>query len=455
MSSKPHILIFPYPAQGHLLPLLDLTHHLALKSITITIIITPKNLPTLNNLLSTHPTAINTLTLPFPSHPNIPPGAENIRDIGNTGNYPFINALSKLQNPIIHWFNSHNNPPVALISDFFLGWTQQLATQLGIPRIGFYSSNAFLTAIMIRCWRDLLPPPPPHAVVQFPGLPGTPSFKREHLPSMFLRYRELDSESEFVKKSYEANAESWGCIYNTFRELDGMYLDHLQVQFGHQRFFAVGPLCSNRVESDPDGRSEVLKWLDQWEEDGSVLYVCFGSQKVLRKEQIESLAFGLEHSGTRFIWVLKDGNGSLPNGFEDRVSGRGLIVKGWVPQVAILGHRVVGGFLSHCGWNSVLEAMVAGVAILGWPMEADQFVNAKLLVEDIGVAVRICEGADSVPDPDELGRVIAGLMGGDSLQKRRGKVMREEAFKVVGKDGNSSKELDELVKALMQLGVRE
>ncbi|KAI9126653.1 hypothetical protein K1719_002249 [Acacia pycnantha] len=83
-------------------------------------------------------------------------------------------------------------------------------------------------------------------------------------------------------------------------------------------------------------------------------------------------------------------------------------------EVAILNHRAVGGFLSHCGWNSVLEGILAGVMILGWPMEADQFVNAKLLVDDKGVAVRVCEGADSVPDPEELGRIISKSVGADN-----------------------------------------
>ncbi|XP_061375319.1 UDP-glycosyltransferase 89A2-like [Gastrolobium bilobum] len=457
--SNVHILVFPYPAQGHMLPLLDLTHHLTLKGLTITIIITPKNLNLLNPLLSTHPNTIQTLILPFPTHPNISPGAENIREVGNTGNIPFMNALSKLQNPIIQWLASHPDPPVALISDFFLGWTHRI----GIPRLAFYSSGAFLTAISNRCWRN------PRwfqsqAVVEFAGIPGTPSFRGEHLPSLILRYRESDPESEFVRELFAANAASWGTVFNTFGALEGPYLDHIRAELGHPRVFAVGPLGSNRVEPDPDGGSDVIRWLDGWEEEGSVLYVCFGSQKLLRKEQMEALAFGLERSGTRFVWVVKapstaelveEGYGLLPDGFEDRVSGRGLVVRGWAPQVAILGHRVVGGFLSHCGWNSVLEAVVAGVAILGWPMEADQFVNARLLVEDVQMAVRVCEGANSVPDPDELGRAISGSMSGDSPQKRRAKLMREEAVRAVSDNGDSSKELDELVEALKQLGVKE
>lgn len=290
-----------------------------------------------------------------------------------------------------------------------------------------------------------------------------PSFKRDHLPSLFRRYIESDPESEFVKDSFVSNDESWGFVFNTFRALEGAYLDNIQGQFGNRRIFAVGPLGYGRVGSDLEGGSDVLRWLDRWDEDGSVLYVCFGSQTLMRKDQMEALAFGLERSGIRFVWVVKvpstveqieEGYGLVPEGFEDRVSDRGIVVKGWAPQIAILGHRVVGGFLSHCGWNSVLEAVVAGVGILGWPMEADQFVNAKLLVEDMGVAVRVCEGLDTVPDPNKLGRVISRIMSGDSPQKKRAKLMKEEVLRAVSKDGISSKELNELVHALQQLGVK-
>ncbi|MED6168832.1 hypothetical protein PIB30_015208 [Stylosanthes scabra] len=469
-KNNTHILVFPYPAQGHILALLDLTHNLALKGLTITIIITPNNLPILKPLLTTHPTAISTLTLPFPSHPKLPAHVEHVRHVGNTGNYPFINALSKLQSPIIHWCRTHTNPPVALISDFFLGWTHQL----GIKRIAFQSCSALLAAIFHRTWPEA-PAIRSLPVVEFPDVPGAPSFRNEQLPSLLRLYKESEPESEFVRESIIANTtKSWGYIFNTSRALEGPYLEHVSKVMGHTRVFGVGPLCLigvgggvNRVDPNPNsGSGDVLEWLDGCEEDASVLYVCFGSQKLLRKELMEVLAAGLERSGTRFVWVVKEaataehveeGYGSVPDGFEDRVLGRGLVVRGWAPQVAILSHRAVGGFLSHCGWNSVLEAVAAGVAILGWPMEADQFVNAWWLVEALGVAVKVGDGdgEDSLPDPDELGRVIHGLMGGNSIQKERAKATREEAVKAVSDGGSSSKELDELVEALKQLVHKE
>ncbi|KAE9454475.1 hypothetical protein C3L33_13637, partial [Rhododendron williamsianum] len=214
--------------------------------------------------------------------------------------------------------------------------------------------------------------------VNFLDLPRSPCFSAEHLPSSFRVYRESDPDTEFLRDGFLANTRSWGSIFNSFDGLEGEYLDHLRKE-------------TEVVEKGPNG----------------------------------GLGSGLERSGIRFVWVVKsvsaeqtaDGYGVIPNGFEDRVSGRGMMVKGWAPQISILSHQAVGGFLSHCGWNSLLEGVMAGVMILAWPMEADQFVNARLLVEDMGAAVRVCEGADSVPDSVELARTIAESMSGNTAQK--------------------------------------
>lgn len=211
-QQPPHVLVFPYPAQGHMLALLDLTHQLSLHNLAITILVTPKNLSILNPLLSTHPN-IQTLVLPFPSHPKLPPGVENIKDIGNRGNPLMINALSKLQDPIIQWYESHSNPPVAIISDFFLGWTLNLAQKLNIPRISFFSVSALLASIFHSLWKESnsLQSGP---FVDFPDIPGSPSFKEEHLPSLYLLCRELNPEAEFVRDGMVANTSSWGVVFN-------------------------------------------------------------------------------------------------------------------------------------------------------------------------------------------------------------------------------------------------
>lgn len=457
-GDEAHLLAFPHPAQGHMLPMLDLIHQLALHGLTITIVITPKNLPTLNPLLSQHPSSIQTLVLPFPSHPALPPGVENVRDIGNHGNIPIINALSKLHDPIATWFGSHLSPPVAILSDFFLGWTLNLANRLRIPRVTFYSSGAFLTSISNYCWLNVesvhsMP------VVTFTDLPRSPSFTREQLPSIFRHYKKTDPDWELVRDGMRANTKSWGCVFNTFEALEGAYLDHLRRNLDNPRIWGVGPLGlmggaekAERLNPDPRTAARVMTWLEECP-DASVVYLCFGSQKQLKRPQMEALAAGLEKSGIRFVWVVKffDGNDDILDGFEDRTKHRGLIVSGWVPQVEILGHRAVTGFLSHCGWNSVTEGIVAGVMMLTWPMEADQYVNAKLLSEDMGMGVRVWEGEDSVPDSDKLAKVFSEAVGGHKAERIRAAEMKEKALGAVKPGGSSWRELDGLVKELNKL----
>ncbi|KAE8691758.1 UDP-glycosyltransferase 89A2 [Hibiscus syriacus] len=445
--ANPHILVFPYPAQGHMLALLDLTHQLALRGLTITILVTPKNLSFLSPLLSSHPSSITPLVLPFPSHPLIPPGVEHVKDLGNTGNFPIMAALGKLHDPLLNWFYSHSNPPVALISDFFLGWTQHLATRLQIPRIAFFSISTLLVSIFDYLWNNV-EKVRSLSEVEFGHLPRSPIFKQEHLPSLFKLYKRSDPDSEFVKDGSIANTKSWGCVLNSFDALEAENVQCLKTHIGHNRVFTIGPLSltglevSGRSNSGSEQNDQVLTWLDRCP-DGSVLYVCFGSQKLLRKEQMEALANGLEKSGTRFIWVVKpgttrqqeEGYGVVPDGFEERIAGQGLVIKGWAPQVLILNHKAVGGFLSHCGWNSVSEAIVGGVMILAWPMEADQYVNTILLVDDMGVGVRVSAGADSVPDSEELGHAIAEAMAENGGMKAKAKDLKEKAREAVSHGG--------------------
>ncbi|KZV56854.1 hypothetical protein F511_27413 [Dorcoceras hygrometricum] len=458
-----HVLVFPYPAQGHMLPLLDLTHQLSQRNLTITILITPGNLPILTPLLSANP-SIQTLILPFPNSPLIPPGVENIKDLGDRGNIPMAAALRKLEEPIIQWFESHCDPPVAILSDFFLGWTRDLACKLHIERVAFYTSGAILAAVLHCLWEDL------EALksgfeVKFPDLPGSPCLPWEELPSLFRIYKEMEvpdpSFEEFIKSTVD-NTLSWAVVFNSFVALEGGFLDFLSQKMGNPRVYSVGPLHLLGPPKDFGGDTivgnGVLSWLDKCE-DGSVLYVCFGSQKFLKKPQMEALASALERSGVKFVWAVKQvtaqhlesGFGSVPDGFEDSLAGRGFVIKGWAPQTAILGHRAVGGFLSHCGWNSMLEAGASGVTMLCWPMEADQYLDDRLMVDYKKAAVRVLKGKDTVPEPGELARKITELMSGDVVERIRAKELRENVVEALKDGGSSNKDLDLLVQELARL----
>ncbi|CAL5362437.1 unnamed protein product [Camellia sinensis] len=462
-----HVLVFPFPAQGHMIPLLDLTHQLASRGLTITILITSKNLSLLNPLLSKNPT-IQTLILPFPAHPSIPSGVENVKDMPPNGFRAMIPAMGELYNPLLNWFQNHPSPPVAIISDMFLGWTHHLACQLSIRRLAFFPSGAMALSVADSMWRDLPKRDDPNddnALISFANVPNSPIYPWWQLSSLYRYYVEGDPVSEFIKDGFESNMASWGLVFNSFSELERVYLDHLMEVLGHDRVWAVGPLVPPPVndQSSPIERggsssvlpSDVLSWLDTCE-DRTVVYVCFGSQAVLSNKQMEELALGLEKSGVKFIWCIKEPTkghvegqyGVIPCGFKDRVAKRGLLIRGWAPQVLILSHRAVGAFLTHCGWNSVLEAIFAGVPMLAWPMGADQFTNATLLVDQLRVASRACEGAQAVPNSDELARSLAKAVGKNRDEMVRAMKLRDAALDTIKEGGNSTKDLDELIRSL-------
>ncbi|OVA15425.1 UDP-glucuronosyl/UDP-glucosyltransferase [Macleaya cordata] len=472
-----HILVFPYPAQGHMIPLLDLSHQLSLRGLTITILVTPKNLPILNPLLSQNHSNIQTLILPFPDHPSIPHGVENVKDLPPSLFRVMMRAMGELYNPILHWFNSHPSPPVAIISDFFLGWTHHLASHLRIPRIVFFSSGAMGVAVIDSMFRDVPKNDDdnPNVLISFRKIPNSPVYPWWQLPSIFLGHKEGDPDSEFIRDGLLANMESWGMVFNTFNELESVYLDHFRKRnesslgYCSHRVWAVGPLLPPNDEddvgsTDRGGSSssvetdDLLSWLDTCP-DHSVVYVCFGSQAVLRNNQMEALAAGLECSGARFLWCVKEATeghamgeyGMVPTGFEDRTAGRGLVIRGWAPQLLILRHRAVGSFLTHCGWNSVLEGLSSGVVMLAWPMRADQYVDATLLVDQMRVAVKVCEGADTVPDSAELGRAVAESVNENRPERIRTMELRKAAYDAVKEGGSSFKDLDSLARDLCGL----
>lgn len=380
-------------------------------------------------------------------------------------------ALGELHDPIIQWFKSHPSPPVAIISDMFLGWTHRLACELGIRRILFSPSGAMALSVIFSLWRDLPQredPKDQNEVVSFPNIPNSPKYPWWQISPVYRSYIEGDPDSEFIKDGFLANMVSWGLVINSFSELERAYLEHLGNEMGHDRVWAVGPLlppddndfsgAKQRGGSSSVKVEEILSFLDTCE-DHKVVYVCFGSQVVLTNHLTEELASGLEKSGVRFVWSVKEPTkahvegdyGLIPLGFEDRVAGRGLVIKGWAPQVLILRHRAVGAFLTHCGWNSVLEGIVAGVPMLAWPMGADQFANATLLVDELKVAIRVWEGAQTLPNSVELARVLADSVSEKRVKWERVTKLLGAAIEAIKEGGSSIKDFDSMVAKLAAL----
>ncbi|CAN6447432.1 unnamed protein product [Victoria cruziana] len=362
MAKAPHVLVMPYPAQGHMIPLFEFAHLLSTRAVPVTVVVTPKNLRFLQPFLSgddDESPPLRPLVLPFPSSPDIPPGIENAQDLPKGSFLSVMRVLPALSDPIVQWARAQPHPPTAVISDMFVGWTLHLARSLGIPRLVFYTSGAFAISVARSLWLNVPGRPADRAgdelfPVPVPGVPGSPVFPWYQLSPVYRAYKESPAGSlKWLREMFLANFASWGGVFNSCREIEGAYLDHLSdASGGGGRTWAVGPLMphweENRV-AERGGRSgtsveEVMAWLDDREE-ASVAYVCFGSQAELTNEQVARLSAALETSGVAFLWCVKqrkDGYSTqVPEGFEEKVKDRGMVLKGWAPQVLILNHRPI------------------------------------------------------------------------------------------------------------------
>ncbi|XP_051140139.1 anthocyanidin 3-O-glucosyltransferase 2-like, partial [Andrographis paniculata] len=216
-----------------------------------------------------------------------------------------------------------------------------------------------------------------------------------------------------------------GILINTFYELESYAIDSLLAGEKIPPVYPVGPVLS---PGEDKNRNDTMRWLDT-QPDKSVVYLCFGSKGTFKEDQLRLIAIALERSGHRFLWSLrkplqnqqmyltpgeyKNPEEVLPQGFLERTKFVGKVI-GWAPQVAVLSHCAVGGFVSHCGWNSTLESLSCGVPLATWPLYAEQQLNAFLLVKKLRVAVEIRmdykQGNNVIVGADEIENGIRRLM---------------------------------------------
>lgn len=245
-------------------------------------------------------------------------------------------------------------------------------------------------------------------------------------------------------KAFEEVKKADFILHNTVEELEANTLSALN---RYQPNYAIGPIDFSRSSSAAVSKSlhaevEITEWLGS-KPAGSVLYVSFGSVVQTSKQVIGEIAHGLRLSEVAFIWVARahltaSGDADvLPAGFVEEVGDRGLIVP-WCNQISVLSDAAVGGFLTHCGWNSVVESMWCGVPMICFPVTYDQPTNRKLVVEDWGIGVELGDAA-AVDREGVVEKIRVLMSGGDDSER-----LRREARKVkkmvrdaVGADGSS------------------
>ncbi|MCD7460502.1 hypothetical protein HAX54_043650 [Datura stramonium] len=449
VTTLPHFIIFPFMSHGHTIPLLHLATLLRHRFVAVTIFTTPGNAPSIRDYL--RDVSISIIELPFPKDvQGIPPGVENTEKLPSMSSFGQFAGATKLMQPLFEQALSalQHPAPTCVISDAFLGWTQESAEKFGIPRYHFFGISVFATTLyqligIERPHADTVSLDEPFTFSSFPWL----KFTRNDFEPPFGDLEPKGPAVDFMLEQGISFAKSRGMISNSFYKLEPRFIDYFNQHLG-PKSWCIGPLCLAKKPktvalSQDDNKHETwIQWLNNKLADGRpVLYVAFGTQAEVSAEQIQEIAKGLELSKACFLWVTRQNN-VLEHlaGLEERVKNRGLIVREWVDQNEVLRHKSIKGFLSHCGWNSVLESICAKVPILALPFMAEQHLNARMVTEEIEVGLRIMPRDGSVRgfvEAEEVEKRVRELMEGEKGERVRKKVKEvgenaEEAMKEGG-----------------------
>ncbi|KAI4371636.1 hypothetical protein MLD38_009963 [Melastoma candidum] len=373
------------------------------------------------------------------------------------------------------------NRPLFAVVDVMMGWTGELFASHRIPTVGFFTSGACSAALELAMWKVGLEDFKPGEIRPLPGLPGDMALVESDIKQRPHGPPNLRDEPKgpggppgqgflpppggpgpkFMGPPKPGQQPPWleeaggsvALMFNTCDDLEGPFIEYIAEQV-NKPVWGVGPLLpetywkstgsllhdqeirANRQSSVTE--NDVIRWLDK-KPCGSVLYVAFGSEVGPTLEEYPQLAAALEESNHPFIWAIQHGagrrgppramkpglepgddkdSGYFPTGLDQKVGDRGLIIRGWAPQLLILSHPSTGGFLSHCGWNSTVEAVGRGVPFLTWPIRGDQYHNAKLLINHLKVGLPISKDMSRMVVKGDIIKGIESLMSDTGVKER-------------------------------------
>ncbi|CAL4931784.1 unnamed protein product [Urochloa decumbens] len=445
MGKKKTFVLYPWLGVGHLIPMVELAKHLLRHGLSVVVAVAD---PPDTEAVSAAAVARLAAANPDISFRLLPsPASHDTLRLANPALRELLRSLPAVD---------------ALLLDMFCVDELDVAAELGVPAYFFFTSAAGDLACFLNL-PYLYPTLPSFkdmgkALVHCPGMP--PIRALDMVISM------QDKESDHTKLrlyQFERIPEARGVLVNSFDWLEPRALKALEDGVcvpgrPTPRVFCIGPLVN-------DGRAgvthhECLAWLDA-QPERSVVFLCFGSRGVFSAAQLQEIARGLESSGHRFLWVVRsppeeqgrfpepDLERLLPAGFLERTRGRGMVAKNWVPQAEVVRHEAVGAFVTHCGWNSVLEAIMAGLPMICWPLYGEQGMNKVFMLEEMKIAVEL-QGYEELVKAEEVEAKVKMVMETEEgkILRERLALVREKALEATKEGGSSEMAFDEFLKDL-------
>ncbi|KAL4557274.1 hypothetical protein LXL04_035447 [Taraxacum kok-saghyz] len=473
-EKKPHVIFIPLPAQSHVKAMLKLAQLLHHKGLQITFI----NTDFIHNRLLKSG-GVHSLDgsdgFQFASFPDgIPRTSED-----DEGTHLLFHYLyTHFSTPFLDLATNLPTPPTLIISDGFMSvFTIDAAKKLGIPIMlywtfsacsfmGFYQAHSLMEKGIIPL-KDESYLTNGYLDTIIDWIPGMEGIQLKYFPSNVWT---TNPDDIIFKLCIDVTQNAHNVSYNfihTFDALETSLVNALSSMIPH--VYTVGPmqLLLNQVPAGEEAgkaenskvnvyslwkeEAECLKWLES-KEPKSVIYVNYGSTTIMSLQDLVQFGCGLANSNHYFLWIIRSGviageSAVFPPELEDSIKKRGFIAS-WCPQEKVLDHPSIGGFLTHCGWGSMIESLSAGVPMICWPYLWDQITNCRFACKEWEVGLEMGKEVKM----EEVSKLVKELMGEEG-RKIRAKALewKEKARAATAPDGSSFKNVDKIVEEIVML----
>ncbi|KAL4568543.1 hypothetical protein LXL04_024157 [Taraxacum kok-saghyz] len=454
--AKPHVLIIPYPAQGHVIPIIELGQRLVNHGVKVTIV----------NTEVTHKQVISNALKKdgfgdLLQSVSIPDGLEQWEDRSDLCKLTnsILQTMPRKLEELIYTINKEDiNKVTCIIADDCMGWAIKVAKKLRIKRAAIWPASVTTLASMLSSQKLI-----DDGIINNNGIPLNQEMIQlsETMPSIkptnlwWTRFEDLPTSEAFfevVKEAAEAARLTEWHLCRTSMDLEPGALSL------YPQLLPIGPLLASNRLANQTGHfwqedSTCLAWLDQ-QPPCSVIYVAFGSFTLFNQTQFEELAIGLELSNRPFLWVVRPGmtketTAAYPDGYLERVGSRGRIVS-WAPQQKVLAHPSVACFVSHCGWNSTLEGVTNGLPFLCWPYFADQFNNENYICDIWNTGLGFRKDETGIITRGEIKGKVEQLLGENTFRAKAMDI-KEKVTSSIGEGGSAHKNLCNFIEWIQEI----
>ncbi|CAI0414155.1 unnamed protein product [Linum tenue] len=457
MANSAHCLVVPFPAQGHINPILQFSKRLIPKGIRITLAFTRFISATITSTSAAAPPDIRIATI---SDGYDGGGVEAANFGAYTDTFRQVGTLTLTQ--LIQKQSDAGDSVHCVVYDSCLPWCLDVAKSFGLMAAPFFTQSCAVDSIYNHV-RD--------GLIESTPLPWLPPLETRDLPSFVNDTDVCDDGGAYpellgfhVWQFCGIEKADW-ILCNTVYELEPQEVDWLS---NFLPFTSIGPTIPSTYltnQTDTEYGLDIFKqpnnetctnWL-QNKPKGSVVYVSFGSMASLPQAQMEELYFGLNNSNHNFLWVVRESEvAKLLDSFSTMAAGKKGLIVPWCQQLHVLASGVVGCFVTHCGWNSTLEAVSLGVPMVAMPQWADQATNAKYVTDVWRVGVRARsggDGGDGLVKREEIERCVREVMEGEKAVeiRRNGDKWKKVMKDAVSEDGSSDRNVREFVDSLIRV----